>query len=104
MLSFTFGNVNTTMQLLTSAFCAICWSNDCLRRKIILSWKLRFAKEIISVLQRMRVTYDSVYSDSSAAGICLEKIGNCRKKILRQKVEKRSGVEKVSEVALSGTY
>jgi len=66
--------------------------------------EVEICEEIISVLQRMRVIYDSVYSDSSAAGICLEKIGNCRKKILRQKVEKRSGVEKVSEVALSGTY
>ena len=66
--------------------------------------EVEICEEIISVLQRMRVIYDSVYSDSSAAGICLEKIGNYRKKILRQKVEKRSGVEKVSEVALSGTY
>lgn len=66
--------------------------------------EVEICEEIISVLQRMRVIYDSVYSDSSAAGICLEKIGNYRKKILRQKVEKRSGVEKVSELALLGIY
>ena len=39
------GNVNTTMQLLTSAFCAIYWSNDCPRRKIMLRRKLRFARK-----------------------------------------------------------
>jgi len=66
--------------------------------------EVEICEEIISALQRMRVIYDSVYSDSSAAGICLEKIGNYRKKILRQKVEKRSGVKKVSELALLGIY
>lgn len=66
--------------------------------------EVEICEEIISALQRMRVIYDSVYSDSSAAGICLEKIGNYRKKILRQKVEKRSGVKKLSELALLGIY
>ena len=51
-------------------------------------------EEIIAVLQRMRVIYDSVYSDSSAAGICLEKIGYYRRKALQQKVESRYSVDK----------
>ena len=56
--------------------------------------EVKICEEITAVLQRMRVIYDSVYSDSSAAGICLEKIGYYRRKALRQKVERRYVVNK----------
>ena len=56
--------------------------------------EVKLCEEIIAVLQRMRVIYDNVYSDSSAAGICLKIIGEYRRKALRQKVERSNAVDK----------
>jgi hypothetical protein len=58
--------------------------------------EIQLCEELIAVLQRLRIIYDSVYSDSSASALCLEKIGQYRRKTLRQKVERKSGVEKQS--------